>query len=463
MERKRQTVAILGGGITGLTAAYYLMKENLPVNIVLIEQNSRLGGKIRTYQSDGFTIERGPDSFLERKDTAKKLVEDLGLEHELIRNATGQAYILSEDHLHAMPKGAVMGIPTDFDAFEETTLISDEGKELVKQELTKEKMEPKDDLSVGEFFRYRLGDEVVDKLIHPLISGIYAGDIDRLSLQATFPQYYQLEQKYGSLIEALRKTQTNKASNKPKQGQFLTLKDGLGSLVDALHDEIKPSVDVMLDTEVKSVEKNGDRYQIQLDDHKQIAVDQILSTLPFEASKKVFNKPELFGQVLEEENTSVANVAMAFPHEAIEQLPEGTGFVVSRKGDYRITACTWTHKKWPHTTPEGHLLLRAYVGKPGDEEILQKSDDEIIDIAIQDLNRVFTIKQKPNFQVVTRWENAMPQYTVGHIERVNSLEKALKEKLPGVYVAGNSYRGVGLPDCMDQAIEAVNQIKTNHY
>ena len=459
MEEQKKTVAILGGGITGLTAAYYLKKKDLPVNIILIEKEQSLGGKIQTYQADGFTIERGPDSFLERKVTAKNLVEELGLEHELVRNATGQSYILSEDQLHPIPKGAVMGIPTDFETFDQSTLISAEGKEKAKQDLNKEKIEASDDLSVGEFFRYRVGDEVVDKLIHPLISGIYAGDIDRLSLQATFPHYYQMEQEHGSLIQALRETQTNTKSNKPKQGMFLTLKDGLGSLVTALHKEIEKSADVILGKSIQQVKQQSEGYQIKLEDGDTMDADYVVSTLPYQVTKQLFNH-EAFGELLDEKNTSVANVAMAFPKEAIKELPEGTGFVVSRKDDYRITACTWTHKKWPHTTPEGQLLMRAYVGKPGDEQVLELSDEKIVDLVLKDLNRVFPISGRPQFQVVTRWEEAMPQYTVGHTQRLDQLEDSLRKDLPGVYVAGNSYRGVGLPDCMDQAIDVVNQIET---
>ncbi|NIK12640.1 protoporphyrinogen oxidase [Alkalibacillus almallahensis] len=456
---ERKQIAIIGGGITGLTAAYYLQKNNVEADITLFEASDQLGGKISTIERDGFTIERGPDSFLERKKTAKTLAQDLGLGDRLIRSATGKAFILSQDELHPMPAGAVMGVPTDMKTFMQSTLFSASGKLNALKDFVTSRTEVDGDISVGHFFRRRLGDQVVDRLIHPLISGIYAGNIDNLSLQATFPHFLQTEQKYGSLIRGLQKTTPSQQTSGKKQGMFLTLDGGLQTLVNGLADALE--CDVRTSSPIERVSRQDGRYMIDIEgEEDSFEADYVIATTPHEVTAQMFSDVSFMDDFQQTKNTSVANVAIAFDEESVKNLPDGTGFVVSRKEGYRITACTWTHKKWPHTTPEGSVLLRAYVGKPGDEEVLELSDDEIADLVIEDLKKIMTIEGEPRFHIVTRWYNAMPQYTVGHLDRVKKLETHLENELPGVFVIGNTYRGVGLPDCMDQAIRTVKTIET---
>ncbi|WP_017187001.1 protoporphyrinogen oxidase [Alkalibacillus haloalkaliphilus] len=457
MTNKRKQIAIIGGGITGLTAAYYLQKNEVGADVTLIEKTDHLGGVIWTERRDGFTIERGPDSFLERKTTAKHLVEDLGLEDKLIRSATGKAFILSQDQLHPMPQGAVMGIPTQLAPFFSSTLFTFKGKLDALKDYTTGKTEVEDDISVGHFFRRRLGDEVVDRLIHPLISGIYAGDIDQLSLKATFPHFLETEKKHGSLIRGLQKSTPKKQTGGQKQGMFLTLEGGLKTLIDRLTDAL--TCDVRMSTDVSQVEKQDERYLLHINGQEEpLEADYVIATTPHHVTQQLFSEYEFMDELSETKNTSVANVAMAFDEDVVKNLPDGTGFVVSRKEDYRITACTWTFKKWPHTTPKGSVLLRAYVGKPGDEEVLDLSDDEISQLVINDLKKIMTIEDDPRFKLITRLYDAMPQYTVGHLQRLERLEEKVNEQLPGVYLIGNAYRGVGLPDCMDQAIRVVEEI-----
>ncbi|GEL78375.1 protoporphyrinogen oxidase [Tenuibacillus multivorans] len=455
MEERKRTV-IIGGGIAGLTAAYYLQKENLNMDITLVEATHRLGGKIDTLRKDGFTIERGPDSFLERKKDAKQLVEDLGLEEELVRNATGQAFILSQDRLHPIPKGSVMGIPIEIKPFVQSGLLTWSGKLAALKSLTKPNEQLNEDQSVGHFFRKRLGNQVVDRLIHPLISGIYAGDIDQLSLKATFPHYLDVEKQYGRLIKGLRQTSKTSKTEK-KQGQFLTLKSGLRTLIDRLEEALS-SQQVLLDSQVTHIEKNNNGYAVHIEHlDEPIEADYLVMATPHDATKKIFSQYD-FMHFTHAKRTSVANVAIAFEKDAIDNLPNGTGFVVSRKESYRITACTWVHKKWPHTTPEGHVLLRAFVGKPGDEDILDQKDEEIAELVLNDLRTIMEINKPPLYKVVTRWYDAMPQYTVGHMDRLQELGHNLAKHLPNVWLTGNSYRGVGLPDCMKDAKSVVQQI-----
>ncbi|WP_243526349.1 protoporphyrinogen oxidase [Bacillus pseudomycoides] len=457
----KKKVVIIGGGITGLTTAYYLQKEirekELPVDTLLIEASGKLGGKIQTVRKDGFTIERGPDSFLERKESAARLAKELGLGEQLVNNATGQSFVLVNNRLHKMPSGSMMGIPTQITPFLFSGLFSPIGKVRAGFDFVLPRSKPVSDQSLGQFFRRRLGNEVVENLIEPLLSGIYAGDIDQMSLMATFPQFYQVEQKYRSISLGMRNLTPKKEKDVAPQGIFLTVKTGLQSIVEELEERLEVGT-VVKGTRIEKIIKMGDGYSITLSNGKEIEADSIVVA----ASHKVL--PSMFAQYTEFRffrnipSTSVANVALAFPKEAIKRDINGTGFVVSRNSDFTITACTWTHKKWPHTTPEGKVLLRCYVGRPGDEAIVEQTDEEIVQFILEDLQKTMDIKADPDFTIVSRWKDAMPQYTVGHKGRMKKLTTFMDKELPGVYLAGSSYGGSGLPDCIDQGEAAVKHV-----
>lgn len=464
----RKIVVIIGGGITGLTAAYYLQKharENeLPLEVKLVEASHRVGGKMQTYVKDGFVIERGPDSFLERKESACRLAREVGLGDKLVNNSTGKSYVLVKDRLHPIPGGAVMGIPTQISPFVTSGLFSWPGKFRAAGDFFLPPSKVEGDQALGDFFRRRLGDEVVENLIEPLLSGIYAGDIDNMSLLSTFPQFYQTEQKYGSLILGTKKStpapkkQPAETAQAKKKGMFLTVTSGLQSFVDAIESKLE-SGSVIKGIRVDKVSKQKQGYRLRLSSGEMLDADSILVAAPHEAALHMFADHEhIFAPFRDMPSTSVATIAMAFPESVIKEDIDGTGFVVSRNSDYTITACTWTHKKWPHTTPEGKVLLRLYVGRPGDEAIVDLSDDEIIQIALEDLNKIMEIQTQPDFAVISRWKEAMPQYTVGHKLRIANLKRDLDKELPGVFVGGSSFEGVGLPDCIDQGEVAVEKI-----
>ncbi|QHS21627.1 protoporphyrinogen oxidase [Virgibacillus sp. MSP4-1] len=456
-------IAVIGGGIAGLTAAYYLQKEirthQLPYEVKLIEAGEELGGKIKTEKKDGFTIERGPDSFLARKTSAARLATEAGLEDELIRVSSGKSYILANGELHSMPKGSFMGIPTQIKPFVTSSLFSIPGKLRAAGDFVLPKGKPQEDQALGHFFRRRLGNEVVENMIEPLLSGIYSGDVDKLSLMATFPNFYDMEQKYGSLIRGLQETtpKPSKTGAQKKQGMFLTLKNGLSSLVTAVEEKLEKET-VLKGVAVNQIDKKNGSYQLSLSNGKAWSADAVIMAAPHLAAQKMLNQYDFMNEWKEMPSTSVANVAMAFDADDIEDDIDGTGFVVSRNSDFRITACTWTHKKWPHTTPEGKALVRCYVGRPDDQEVVHFSDEEIEEIVLRDLNKQMKIKGKPEMKVVTRWENVMPQYTVGHKQRVQRVKEQLEQHLPGVFLAGSSYEGIGLPDCIDQGEKAVRDV-----
>ncbi|MDC3425603.1 protoporphyrinogen oxidase [Aquibacillus sp. 3ASR75-11] len=459
---EHKQIAVIGGGITGLAAAFYLKKEitekQLPYQVNLIEESDRLGGKIKTESKNGFTIERGPDSFLARKESAAKLAKEVGLEGEFIRNGTGQSYILVGDNLHKMPKGSFMGVPTQVRPFLLSTIFSPKGKLRAGLDFVLPKSKPVADQSVGGFFRRRLGDELVENLIEPLLSGIYASDIDDLSLMATFPNFYKLEQEHGSVVRGLQRTMPKLKKQKAKKtGMFLSLENGLESLVAAVEAQLGDDT-VMKGTSVDHIEKKDQGYHLLLGEGKVHKADAVVLATPHFAAQRMLSQYTFMEPLKEMAATSVATVAMAFDASAIKKDIDGTGFVVSRNSDYRITACTWTHKKWPSTTPEGKVLLRCYVGRPGDEGVVDLSDEDIVAIVLHDLNKIMNITQEPEFSIVSRWKNAMPQYSVGHKQRLAQVQTDIDKHLPGVFIAGSSYEGIGIPDCIDQGVETVEKV-----
>ncbi|MEH7072418.1 protoporphyrinogen oxidase [Neobacillus drentensis] len=465
MAEEKQKVIIIGGGIAGLTSAFYLQKaiqeQNLPIEIKLIEASHRLGGKMQTVVKDGFTIERGPDSFLARKTSIIRLAKEVGMDDQLVHNSTGKSFVLVNEKLHSMPGGSIMGIPTEVGPFITTGLFSIPGKLRAAADFILPRSESGKDQSLGEFFRRRLGDEVVENLIEPLLSGIYAGDIDQLSLMSTFPQFYEVEQKYRSLIIGMKKStpsQPKQPESKEKdKGAFLTFKTGLQSFAEAIEAKID-SRSILKGHRVDKITKHGNKYDVYLNNGETLSADSIIAATPHKLTQAMFADYHFFDPFKTVPSTSVATVALAFPEEAVKNDIDGTGFVVSRNSDYSITACTWTHKKWAHSTPKGKVLLRCYVGRSGDETIVDLSDDRIIKIVLDDLKKTMDITMNPDFSIISRWKNSMPQYTVGHKKRIAEITEHMNAELPGVFLAGSSYGGVGLPDCIDQGETAVQNV-----
>lgn len=456
-EKKR--VVVVGGGITGLAAAYYLQKaaktSQLPLAVTLIEATPRLGGKIRTIKKNGLIIEKGPDSFLARKESAIRLVREVGLSDQLVHSKSGQPYALVNGKLHPIPSGSVIGVPTKILPFITTNLFSITGKIRAGADLFLPNTNLKGDTSLGGFFRHRLGDEIVENLIEPLLSGIYAGDIDKLSLRATLPQLNKAGRKHRSLILGLKEI-TSALTN--ESGGLLTLKEGLEELIEAIEKRLDGG-SVLKGLRVRHIERQADgKFFLALNDGGRILSDGVIITTPHLTLPAMMPQHRFFDVLKEMPAMSVATITMSFPEETVSQSIAGSGFVVSRNSDVTITACTWLHKKWPHIAPSGKALLRCYVGRAGDEAIVDLSDAEIERIVLEDLKKVISLSAKPEFTVVSRWKNAIPQYTIGHNERIETIEEQLYEQLPGCFIAGSSFRGIGIPDCIEQGEEAARKV-----
>ncbi|WP_147803027.1 protoporphyrinogen oxidase [Alkalicoccus halolimnae] len=467
MEKER--IAVVGGGITGLASAYALQKEiekgSLNAEFNLYEAGSRLGGSISTDYTNGFVIERGPDSFLTRKRSMYDLAVELGMEEELVTNRSG-AFILHGKKLHRIPEGAVMGIPTKWRPFLLSGLFSPKGKARAAMDLflPRHKHMEKDQ-SVGSFFRRRLGSEVVDNLIEPLLSGIYAGNIDKISLQATFPQFLEVEKNHRSLILGMKTSLGNKAveepvllgKNKKPAGMFLTFRSGLQSFSEKLSERLDQN-HVHTNHKISSINKEGGGYRLVFENGSSDYADKILLTIRHHQAYELFKNHSFMEPLGKVPSTSVATVALAFDEKALKKPLDGTGFVVSKKSDYTITACTWTHQKWEHTAPKEKALLRAYVGRAGEEEVVDRTDEEIVDEVRKDLKKIMGIDEVPEFYRVTRWRQAMPQYEIDHVKRLEKINGSLAEHLPGIKLIGASYKGIGLPDCVNQANTAAAEI-----
>lgn len=482
-DSKQQTVVVIGGGITGLSTAYYLQKgaaeQGLDLRLVLIEAEDKLGGKIQTESYEGFVMERGPDSFLARKPAAVNLARELGIDDELVGTNphARKTYILHKGKLRRIPQGLNIGVPTQFMPFATTSLLSVGGKLRAGLDLVMGRTENKGDQSLGAFLEKRLGKEVVDNMAEPLLAGIYAGDLRKLSLRSTFPQFEQLEQKYGSLVrgmmtqakeakaaQAARDAQTKPelgATSRPlPQSVFLTFRTGLERLIERLEAVQADKVELLTSTAVRSIQSSGGgRYRVALDNGEAIDADSVVVTTPtYDAAALL---PDTFTpkvQLQQVPYVSVATVLLGFEKATIDYPLDASGFVVPRKEGRTITACTWTSSKWLHTAKNGRTLLRFYVGRSGDEGIVDQPDEEIIRRVRKDFADIMGVTAEPMFAKVQRWRRSMPQYTVGHLDRVHAFVEQAERELPGVFFAGAGFTGLGIPDCIDQGIKTSNGV-----
>lgn len=371
-------VVIIGGGLSGLSAAFYIRKfyreAAVQPEITLIEKDKVLGGKIETLHRDGFVIEKGPDSFLARKTAMVDLARELELDHELVSTNPNakKTYILQRGKLHPMPAGLVLGIPTELKPFLKSGLVSFGGKMRAMMDFVLPPRRSAEDESLGDLIERRLGTEVLENMTEPLLAGIYAGDMRKISLQATFPQFGEVERQYGSLIRGMttgrKPVETHTGT---KKSAFLTFRQGLQSLVHALIHELQ-DVRQLTGTGAKSIRVLGGagssgtpRYEVELENGEVLEADDICITVQNFAAAELL-RPHVDVSALDAVNyVSVANVVLAFTRQDIVTEYDGSGFLVPRKEGRNITACTWTSTKWLHTSPDDKVLLRCYVGRSG--------------------------------------------------------------------------------------------------
>jgi protoporphyrinogen/coproporphyrinogen III oxidase len=438
-------VVVVGGGIAGLAAARTLESLVPQAEIVLVERAPRVGGMLRTEHVEGFAVECGPDSFLSRKPRGVGLCQELGLGHELIgrRPENARSFVRLGDDLHPLPEGLTGLVPTNLDALGESTLLSDEGKRRLAAEVDVPPEPTGEDESIAAFVTRRLGREAYERLVEPLATGIYGGDGAQLSLQATFPQLRALELEHGSVLRGLR-AQTPPAATRPP---FLSLRAGMESLVETLARSL-PRTSVRVSAAAAAV-GSGD---VELAGGERLQADGIVLATPAFVTAELVAEldPELAADLEDIPYAGSAIVTLGYRRDDVAHPLDGYGYVVPRAAGVRVLACTWSSSKWEGRAPDGCELLRVFLAG---EEL---ADDELVTLARDEVT-LLGIRGEPMLTRIDRWSRGMPQYVLGHTERLERIDAAL-ERHTGLALAGAAYRGVGIPDCIHSGEEAARSI-----
>jgi oxygen-dependent protoporphyrinogen oxidase len=465
-------IGIIGGGISGLAAAYELARGSEGRSeFVLFEAAARLGGIVDTVREAGFTIEGGPDSWIADKPWARELARELGLDGEIIcsNDLLKRTYIAANGGLTPMPDGMRMMVPTRWEPLLHSPLFTWEAKlAYVREPRRAAELRdaslaargPDADESVAEFVRRHFGPEVAEKIAGPLLSGIVGGDIGRLSARAALAHFVQMEAQHGSLIAALQ--QTDRAGT-----SFSTLVRGLGSLIDAISARI-PASAIRLSAPVTAVSFDGEHWTVHWNGNSERFSAVLLAT-SLDATRILLRSigreaATMAASLLPIEASSAVLAALCFEAPAKERLriPRGFGFLVPQRGSLessndRLLACTFVDQKFAHRAPEGAVQLRAFFGGSSAESLLGRSDSHIAETALRRLSAVLGRLPDPQLAVVRRWPRSLPQYEVGHLSRMAALEHNIGQ-LSGIALLGNAYRGVGLPDLIRDARAAARKL-----
>jgi len=473
MADRQQTkrIVIIGGGITGLSAAYRLSElsneRSYPLDVTLIEARDRLGGVIHTIKQDGFLIDSGPDNFVTAKPWALALAGRLGLESELLStNETHRrALVVRRNKLMPIPEGFLLMAPTKFMPLIASPLFSIPGKLRMALELFLPSRKGNEDESLASFVGRRFGNEALDRVVQPLISGIYTARPERLSLQATMPRFLDLEAKYGSVIKGMRcegKRYKAKGSG-ARYGMFVTFKDGLQTLVNALKDRLN-HVRFRLNEPVLRVHKKAGgtampRWNVELDHGGSMEADGIIISGPSRHAARLLTgvDTELAEQLSTVQYASSAVVHLAYRREQVAHPLDAFGFVVPIGERRSIIAASFSSIKYEGRAPIGYVLLRAFMGGALHPEMMQQDDKELIVTARRDLDNLLGITTAPHFAIVHRWPESMAQYDVGHLQRVAAIRRRISEH-KGLQLGGNGFEGVGIPDCVRAGERAAEEL-----
>jgi oxygen-dependent protoporphyrinogen oxidase len=452
---------IVGGGIAGLSAAYFALEKTKkigePIHLQLLDEKDRLGGCILTEKVDDFVIEGGPDCFLYEKPWALALCEKLGLGDRILNtNENRKVFILSKGKLHELPEGFMLMVPTSFMPFLRSSLISWPGKIRMAMDLFIPRKESDEEESLAEFVRRRLGGEALEKIAEPLVAGIHAGTPETMGLSSTFPRFIQMEKEYGSLIRGMlaRRKMARKWENRkgPQRTMFLTLKDGLGEWVDRLREKIGEDR-IILKKKVLGLRRteNGN-YHIQLSDGTFLETDGLILATPSFVTAKIVEEinPKLTKILLTIPYVSSATVSLAYRRSQIRDPLDAFGFIIPRREKRKIMASTWTSVKFNHRAPKDYVLLRAFVGGANNEQLVSLDDDEMLRIVLEELMEIMGIEGEPILSKIYRWEKSMPQYLVGHLEKVAQIEERTNLQ-PGLFLTGCAYKGIGISDSVHDA------------
>jgi protoporphyrinogen/coproporphyrinogen III oxidase len=468
-------VAIIGGGIAGLSAAFYLEKarrSGTPLAWNLFEKSDRLGGVIKTEHREDYVLEAGPDSFRTAKPDAAQLCRDLGIDGQLIssNDSERKTYILVRGRLVPIPDGLQFMVPTRLWPMVATPLFSWSTKfRMATELLARSSIQPQDE-SVAEFVCRHFGEEMVERVAEPLLAGVYGGDAANLSVRAVLPRFVEMEREHGSLVKAAlraREPHPARSALENREGEvgataqpqplFTSLKNGMQQMVDALVAQL-PANSVRLRQRDLSLRRSGDDWLIESAGSGE-RYDAVLLAVPAPAAAALLRSEheDLAGLLEKIQYTSSVAVALAYDR---AHLPPGHGLLVPRAEKRQLLACTFVHKKFMHRAPEGSALLRCFISSARVPGLLNYTDNAIEEIVLREVKEILGLSAKPAFTRVFRWECALPQYETGHLERVAAMETLLAA-IPGAHIIGNSFHGIGIPDCIRSARLAVERITSD--
>jgi oxygen-dependent protoporphyrinogen oxidase len=440
-------IVVVGGGIAGLAAARRLERLVERVDVILLEATGRVGGKLLTEEVDGFIVEGAADSFLSRKERGIELCEEIGLADELVgrRPENARSFVRIGSELHVLPEGLSGLIPTNLDALDDTTLLSSEGKERLAAEFDLPPAPEGGDESIASFVSRRLGREAYERIVEPLTAGIYGGDGEQLSLQATFPQLRSLELEHGSVLRGL----AGHAPAELRYPPFVSFRSGMGTLVDRLVATLEHTA--VHASRAGTVNERSDGYVVDVG--HAVETDAVVVAAPADSASSLLAEldPVLAGVLAEIPYSDSAIVTLGYRLEDVPHPLAGYGYVVPASEGSDVLACTWSSSKWEGRTPEGHALIRVYLRR-----IPTGPDDRFVDLAREEL-LLLGIGAEPVLARVHRWPRGMPQYVLGHPERLGRID-ALVAGHPGLALAGAAYRGVGIPDCIDSGEQAAESV-----
>jgi len=468
-------VIIIGGGIAGLAAAVHLKSGakayGKTIDVLLLEKNNRIGGKILTEKHEGYLVEGGPDSFLPEKVWSVNLAKHLGLEPEMLpsNDEFKGTFIFSRNRLHSLPEGVMLMVPTSFWPMAKSNLITWPGKIRMGMELFVPKRKSRDDESLASFVTRRLGRECLEKIAEPLVAGIHTSNPDNMSVLATFPRFVQMEQKSGSLILGMISTMKTRPhatlsgpsskAGSPKMTYFMSFKNGMQTLSQACVDLIGRD-SIRLNAGVRAVEPKGKRYAVILENGETLEADHVmLAPAAYDSAEMIKGMDaNLAAQMNTIEWSSSATVSIAFKKEDVKVPLKGFGFIVPRVEGRRINAATYSSIKWSYRAPDDTIMVRVFVGGGHHEELVHELDEAgMVRMVLEELDTVLGIKANALFSKVYRWYRGMPKYTVGHLDRIALVDRMLATH-PGLHLIGCSYKGIGIGDCVHEAQIAAEKI-----
>ena len=461
-------VVVLGGGVTGLTACYRLLRaseaQDTPLEVHLIEASHRLGGVVETEFSDGVLMEKGPDCFLTSKPEGVELCEELGLGDRLIgtNERYRRSFVLRGDDLLPVPEGYYLLAPYRIGPFMTTPIFSPLGKLRMAMDVLLPRKKGDADESLADFVRRRFGREALERMAQPMVAGIYSADPERLSLQATMPQFHEIEREHRSLILGLRKRMQRRAgegvsASGPRYGLFVSFERGMGVLADALAEKIS-GASVRTGCRAESLERFERGWRVRLEDGDGLDADAVCVTLPPGAAARVLEKasPGISEELMSIPSGSLATLNLVYRAGQVANPLHAMGFVVPAIENKTLLACSFSSTKFAGRTPEGKVLIRAFAGGEAASRA-GLPDEELTRRLIDELRPILGITGEPEGEVFYRYGESLPHYLVGHLEKVGRIEREL-EATPGLALAGNAYRGVGIPDCVKSANEAADKI-----